>query len=226
MGHTVIFQDFDEKFPLSKKEIEALIDLYYRWDDTTFYINHEINKKSARGEHNSDWAGNHYIALAKKAIHNSFNKKQAIGGTIVPPTLKVACACTLVHELQHANQVKFHKGEMGFYGRMSGVNAKGNPRMKHYWGRACEREARAYVDEHINEICAFFAVDPPRPTVSMGGRVGQDEVMSVADLLCECEEVTLDDIKDELRISKVLTPNNFKTVMAELKKRGFKIKET
>lgn len=223
MGHSITFVDFDKNFPLSQKEIEQLVDLFYRWGDTKFFISHDISKRGARGEHHHTWDG-HFIALAKKAIHNSFEKKIAVGGTIVPPTLKVACACTLVHELMHANQVKFHAGEKGFYGKMNGVNAKGHPRMKHYWGRACEREARAYVDEHINEICAFFAVDPPRPTVSMGGRVGQDEVMSVADLLCECEEVTLEDIKDELRISKVLNPSNFKIVMEELKKRGFKIK--
>ena len=226
MGHTVIFQKFDEKFPLSQAEIVELIDLFYRWGDATFYVNHDIDKPGTRGQHHSDWAGHHYIALAKKAIHNSFKNKQPIGGNVIAPTLKVACACTLVHELMHANQVKFHKGEMGFYGKMIGTNARGNQRMKHYKGRACEREARAYVDEHINEICAFFAVEPLRPIATLGGRVGQDEVLSVADLLCECEEVSLDDIKDELRISHILNPSNFKTVMDVLKKKGFKIKTT
>lgn len=224
MGHIVIFENFDDNFPLSTKEIRELIDLFYRWEDTTFTIDHKITKSGTRGEHTSDWSGKHYISLAKRAIANSFKKNTPCGGTIRAPTLKVACAATLVHELMHANQVKYHKGEMGFYGKMLGETAKGRPRMKHYWGRACEREARAYVDEHFNEICAYFAVDPPRPTVSMDGRVGQDEVMGVADILCECEEVTLDDIKDELRISKALTPSNFKTVVEEMKKRGFKIK--
>lgn len=224
MGHTVIFQDFDKKFPLSEIEIRDLIDLFYRWEDTIFYINNKVARPRARGEHNSDWQGHHYISLARRSIENTFKEKGGIGGNYPAPTLKTAAAFTLVHELTHANQTKFHKGEKGFYGKMNGVNALGNARMKHYWGRACEREARQFVDEHLSEICAYFAVDPPKARMVRGMVPGQDEVLGVADILCECEEVTLDDIKDELRISNVLTPSNFKMVMNELKSRGFKIK--
>lgn len=213
MEHNITFDSTFSDFILTQNEVMDLIQLFYRWDDATFLIKQDENERSFRGQHQMTMGNIHNITLVKKNIEKDFKTGLRIGCNHTAPTLKVAAAMVLVHELQHANQTKFHKqSETAFY------------RDHRYWDRACEREARAYVDEHLNEICAYFSVPPPMRRKQFGHGVGQEEVLAVADLLCECSDVTMEDIKEELRASKVLTPGNVKIVLDIMKSRGFESK--
>jgi hypothetical protein len=215
MAHKISFLDFND-FLLDEEEARDIIEMFFVWGDSKFIITTDEKEKRWRGYHQwFDMAREHKITLSKKNITRDFNDKARVGGNHVAPTLKVAAAMVLVHELQHANQVKLHKPIAGssFYTE------------HHYWNRACEREARGYVDEKLNEICAYFGVPPVMRSGSRAAATDHDEVDAVVDLLSECEYVSMDDIKDELRISNVLNPSTVKHVRGELISRGVEIKK-
>lgn len=223
MAHSLIFNGFHD-FILSEDEIEDIVEMFYRWDDATFVFERDEQEKKFRGQHQSGFAGRHFITLSKKNIIRDFTAGKPIGSNYIAPTLKIAAAMVIAHELQHANQDKFHKGEKGFYGHKNGTTPTGRERKQQYWNRACEREARSFVEEHMTEICAYFAV-PYQNGRIVGGVVAKAdanrEALAVAELLREGSTITMDDIKEELRISKILTPTNVKIVIDELKKDGF-----
>lgn len=209
--HRIQFDESFSGFVLTEDEVRDFIGLFYRWGAGRFLIRRDEKERRFRGEHCCGMDGVHVITLVEKNIRRDFEKKQRVGGNLVAPTLQVAAGMVLAHELQHANQSRQHLRTEGFYTD------------HRYWNRACERDARQFVDEHLNQICAYFAVDPP-----MRGRVeevapGQEEVLAVADLLGECSDVTMEDIKEELRTSKVLNPKNVATVIALLKEQGFEV---
>ncbi len=225
MAHRVVFNDFDD-FILNEDEVRDFIDLFYRWGDATFRINTDEKERKWRGLHSTGLGEHsHTITLSQKNITRDFNRKIRIGGNMVAPSLRVAAGMVLAHEIQHANQAKFHLNEMGFYGKKIGLTPTGRERKQQYNNRACERDARQFVDEHLNEICAYFSVDPPTRRKPLGPGISQEEVLAVADLLGECSEVSIEDIKDELRASKVLTPNNVQLVLGRLQEQGFEIKQ-
>lgn len=221
MAHSYQYENM-ERFALSRSEIEDIVEMFYRWEDSKFkFIEGKMDKATYRGQHVCRWDGLHEITFSMKKIEKDFKSGKKIACNMKAPTLKVAAAMVLMHELQHANQEKMHKGEMGFYGMMQGVNARGNPRMKQYWGRACEREARSFVEEHINEVCAYFAApfQMRRKAAAIGDNGSESrEVSAVAALLKECPGVTMDDVRDELRASKILTPSNVQAVLEILRK--------
>jgi hypothetical protein len=221
MAHSYKFEGMED-FALSESEIKDIVEMFYRWEDSKFVFDQDkMAKRTYRGQHVCMWDGTHKISFSMKNIEKDFKNKQRIACNMPAPTLKVAAAMVLAHELQHANQEKLHKGEMGFYGRMQGTTKNGNPRMKQYWGRACEREARAFVEEHLNEICAYFAApfQMRRKAATIGDNGSENrEVSAVAALLKECPQVTMDDVRDELRASKILTPANVQAVLGILRK--------
>jgi hypothetical protein len=225
MAHTFTFENMDY-FILSKDEIMDIVELFYRWGDAQFkFADGKCDKSTYLGQHVCRWDGQHQITLSKAVIQKCFEEKKRIGGNnTIAPTLKMAAAQVIVHELMHANQEKLHKGEKGFYGIKNGHTQTGKPKMKRYWGRACEREAREYVDVKFNEILAYFNLPSQKgPKVGNGvakGSVGA-EVSAVIALFLECSEVSADDIRQELRLSHILNPGNFKAVADELKKNGF-----
>jgi hypothetical protein len=210
--HRVKFDDSFSGFILREDEIRDLVDLFYRWDDGCFIFRCDEKERKFRGEHRYDLGGGHTITLVRKNILRDYESGKSVGGNMVAPTLRVAAGMVLAHELQHANQSKQHTRTEGFF------------KDHRYWNRACERDARAFVDEHLNEICAYFAVVPPMRSTVVDGVVGQDEVLAVADLLGECSDVTMEDIKDELRISKALNPKNVALVLERLRSQGFEIR--
>jgi len=225
MAHTFTFENMDN-FILTKDEIMDIVELFYRWGDARFkFAEGKCAKSTYLGQHICRWDGEHQITLSNRVIQRCFANKARIGGNkTVAPTIKAAAAQVIVHELMHANQEKLHKGEKGFYGIKNGHTQTGKPKMKRYWGRACEREAREYVDVKFNEILAYFNLplqkgSKVRDGVANGGVAA--EVSAVIALFLECSEVSADDIRQELRLSKILNPGNFKAVADELKKNGF-----
>jgi biotin operon repressor len=221
MGHTITFDKFDG-FILSEEEVRDLVEMFYRWGDTRFVFTTDENERAFRGECFSNWAG-HTITLVRKNIVKAFENGKHCGGNLPAPTLKVAAASVVVHELQHANQYKLNSGQNKFYGKLGGLRKDGKPRMQHYKNRACERDARNFADERMGEICAYFAVPFQKGPAGTNGSGQGAEVLNVAALLLDCEEVSMDDVRDELRASKALTPTNVRAVIEELKKNGLEI---
>lgn len=101
---------------------------------------------SVRGRHefvrDESLGGNlHKVSLMPRTIEKSFRENQVCGGNIKKPSsLKMAILMTLVHEIQHANQVYTHGVQRNsFYtGR--------------YRRRPCELEARQFVDMNFDLI--------------------------------------------------------------------------
>jgi hypothetical protein len=208
MGHSIKFENF-QNFILSEDEVRDFIEIFYRWGDDRFTITTNETERSFRGQHSRDLGGRHIITLVAHNIKKDFRDKKRTGGNLVAPTLKVAAGMVLAHELQHANQSKIHKNESSFYGQK-----------KRYWNRACEREAREFVDNNMPEICAYFQAPWQGTRAPAIGNHGDanGEALAVAELLQECSEVTMDDIRDELRASKILNPKNVQIVVDELRK--------
>jgi hypothetical protein len=212
---------------LTKQAVEDTINLYYRWTDARFRVVcfHDIRemrvwhkdpkiKKTVRGMHQAaDFGKSHTISLVRENIEKAWEDKIAAGGNIAPPTLKAAPIMVLIHEIQHANQIQLHAAPADG-GRF--WNERG------YHNRACEREARTFVDEHLDEVCAYLGLPPVRDRRKPKGDVEQ-EIDDVVDLLCECSEVTMEDVREELRASKILNPKNVTRVLELLQQNGFDI---
>ena len=211
MAHSIRFEQFDD-FLLSKDEVRDFIDMFYRWGDAKFIVRTDKNERKVRGRHCVDLGGVHTVSLVKQNIARDFQRGTTIGGNLRAPSLKCAAGMVLAHELQHANQSKLHKQEEGFY------------RDHRYWNRACERDARQFVDEHIAEICAYFDVSAPVRRKGPAPTGGDSEALAVAGLLSECSEVSMEDIRDELRASGILTPSSVRLVVEHLRGQEIDIK--
>jgi hypothetical protein len=211
MDHSIHFKDFG-RFILDEHEVQDFIEMFYRWGPAKFTVQTDEKEKVFRGQCHTDMGGHHLITVVRKNIERDFHYKQRIGGNFVAPTLKVAAGAVLAHELQHANQSKLHKFTEGFF------------QSHRYWNRACERDARQFADEHLAEICAYFGVDAPVRRKGQTIADASQEALSVAGLLSECSQVTMEDIRDELRASKALTPSNVAIVIESLQAQGFDLK--
>jgi len=216
MAHKISFHDFDGFDLLTQAQVRDLIEMFFRGGDTTFFIFADEKEPKNLGHASYDAFGKvHTIMLCKKNIKKHFVLSKQSGGNIKASDVRVAAASVLVHELQHANQNLLHKGKGIFWGQMGGTNANGRPRMQRYRGRACEREAREYADQKMNEVCAYFGL-PPCGRRAEDRTEDHEELDAVIDLLAEIDNPTMNDIKDELRASGLLRPNNVMIVKKEL----------
>jgi hypothetical protein len=222
---------FDESFKqftlLTENEVCDFIDMFFNFDDpkATWWIKNVSGKVDFHGQHEyHPITHQHTISFCLKNIEKNYAKgRRDFGGNLVLPDIdkRMAAALILAHELQHANQSKIYKGQL-FYGYLGGLNEKGKPRMKHYKGRACERDAREFVDGHINEIFAYFNLPPPRRNKVFVAE-DPDEMVEIADLLCECPQISMDDVRDELRASRILNPKSVQRMLEILRIRGVEI---
>jgi hypothetical protein len=139
-GHRVILSS-DGKFELDLEDVESLIEMFYAWGDSTFYVDFCGTSKSVRGTHVFDWdKGAHIIVLSKPAIDRSVTEKFRVGGNHALESERIAAGAVFVHELQHANQHGYFRNRDEFF------------RKPGYENRPCERDARAFVDRHIHLI--------------------------------------------------------------------------
>lgn len=202
---------------LSQDEVKDLIEMFYRWDDAKFNI--VFDKKHKRWRGTAQWLGierTHEIVLYVENIKRDFKEQNIVGGSQKPVTEKMAMAMVLAHELQHCNQVPLHRQDnnTSFY---SGHQ---------YWNLASEREARGFVDEKLNEMCAYFGLPPQmRDQVSRIEEDSSPELDDVITLLAECDEVSPEDVNDELRASGILKPNNVAIVRRALAGLGIEVKK-
>ena len=226
-GHNVTFEGVPTL--LTPEVICDFIDMFYNYDTDkqTKWIISLDEKADFNGQH---WYNpnvkEHHVVFCEKNIRKHFEKgRRDFGGNVKVPNLTVntAAALVLAHELQHANQSKLHKGNELFYGYLGGFNSQGRPRMKNYKGRACERDAREFVDAHLNEIFAYFNLPPPRRNKVLVVN-DSDELADVANILCECPEISMDDVRNELRASNILNPKNVQRLLEILHDRGVEFK--
>lgn len=229
-GHNVHFDPSFNCFTLLNQDLVCdFIDMFYAYDDppNVKWIVKNVSNTDFNGQHlfNPN-TREHYITFNEKNIRQSFDSgHRRYGGNVSLPDidLKMAAALVLTHELQHANQSKTHSGDKNFYGFLGSFTPTGKPRMKHYKGRPCEVNAREFVDAHLNEVLAYFEKDGPRRSKK---KIPNDEreLLNVVDLLLECAELTLDDVRDELRSSRILNPKNVEIVIQRLRDRGVDLK--
>lgn len=227
MGHSIRFVGFDG-FILTQDEVRDLIELFYRWPDGRFTITTDEKERKFMGECFTDMGGNHTITLCAKNIRKVFARKGKygrMGGNQPAPDLRTGAGMVVAHEVQHANQWKLHRpSEDGFYGIKGGkVDARGRLRKKRYKGRPAEVDARRFVDEHADEIRAYFGAPlqraPERRAIGDHGDASR-EALAVAQALSELPVVAMDDVRDELRASRILNPGNVQVVIDELRRLG------
>jgi hypothetical protein len=227
-GHRVVIRGLEKaKGHLTAEIIHDFIDMIYRWKDADFNIHIFTNASEMRkhwgdprikgtllGEHRgSSMTNTHHISLVHDNIVKNLKRDVfPAGNNFKAHTTTMGYVMVLVHELTHANQREHHYDDSQFFQK------------KGYWNRACEREARGTVDDRINEICVYLNEEPPRRHKK---KVDDDseEVEAVVDILCECEEITMDDIRDELRASKILNPKNVQMVIEKINQRAVSTEE-
>ncbi len=221
MGHTITHQVVDSFSELlTQGEVEDLINFFYRWKDTRFEVTYKNEQRYRRGLHlYVHHERTHRIVLSPGPIIRAVEGKQRIGGNGTAPglggrdSLRVGAAMVLVHELQHANQAGQHLATEKFYTH------------RDYNTRPCEREARTFVDSNLREIMTMVA--PELLSVVVPGQAMCADGDTVEDILCAFEgldEVSVDDIRKELRLSGLNNPINLGRVMHELRAAGVMVK--
>jgi hypothetical protein len=223
--HELKFTNWDRVHKLVSEEATAdFVEMFYRWpacnfEFVAFQSAHEwknfFSEKKTNyklvGEHRYYGFGGHRISLIVDNLEKYFAKGSPLGGNVCSPSLQVSAAMVLAHELQHANQVKMHAASSAFYDDHK------------YIDRACEREARNFADEKFGEICVYYGIETPLKKQVIRPTDEQSELEAIKDLLLECHSVTMDDVKDELRASKLLNPKNVKNIISDLRLAGVKI---
>lgn len=175
-------------------QVKDLIDVLFRGDDRTVRIHsymHESRlRKPTLGLHMySPFFREHDIYLAPEKIKSCFEEGRSPAGNKKAPDLKIAVGMVLAHELMHANQAIIHTGHPeSFYGK----------KRSRYRMRPCEREARAFADESIPVIAGVLGIELKKEQLV---DVPEDEVQLVAECLAETDEVSIQDIVEELRQS-------------------------
>jgi hypothetical protein len=194
-GHVIVFEDFSSFDLTNKSTITDFINLFFRWNDSKFIITHDRKHPKRRGSHIFiPITKLHEISLSKKNIEKDFNKNTRLGGNICAPTLEVGAIMVLTHEIQHANQTMFHHHQKSFY--------KGK-----YDKKSCEVDARRFVDENFDIILEYFGLSK-----------STNELKEIADCLNLSDEISVEDIKLELKLSGLLNEQNIKIVQNFLKK--------
>lgn len=214
MGHAVTFENPGHfAGVVTTQELEDVVNFFYRWKDTRFRIVGKDERPGLRGHHiYVHHERTHVITLSMRAIRRGVFQKSRMGGNGPAPNLRVGTVMVLVHELQHANQAGQHLSSEKFYTH------------RDYNTRPCEREARTFVDSHMREIMTL--VSPELLEVFVPGTAmaaDGDGLTDVLDAFEGIEELSLADLKDELRRSGLNTPKNTQEARSLLAARGVRI---
>lgn len=198
--------------------------MFFVGDNARFLVTGVCEKKRARGEHKIALDGTHIVCLDRAKIAESYSKDQPMGGNRRARSPKMAAAMVFVHELQHANQSISHDASENFF--QSGRRGWGCNSWRSYVRRPCERDARAFVDDHYDAIAEFAGVsvlssDDRRPTDKGEHR---DELRSVAESFEGARDVTVRDIAAELRASGMNNAKNVERVVLLLAERGVSVR--
>lgn len=218
MAHRVTFEVYG-KFQqhLSQAEVKDLIEVLFKGRDSDFIVRGQMKhgqKKGTRGLYNFMQLENvHSICLDLPTISRSVGNAP-IGGNFPAPTLRLAIAMVLAHEIQHANQV------------VDPHSQKQNKIIpfQTYLSRVHEKDARRSVDENI-EIIAKVLGEPVPYNVRQTQDVEKDgpDLAAVADDLKGCSELTVADLAEELRSMKANNPKNIEKLKLLLEQKGVRV---
>jgi hypothetical protein len=215
MGHLFSFtgsENFEDV--LDEDEMVDIVTFFYKWGDARFEIMCDGDSERTRGAHiYLPVQETHVITLSRRAIDAGVSRGYRLGGTKPAPTVRVGTAMVLTHEVQHANQAGLHRAGERFY------------TVKNYERRPCERDARAFVDQHTDQIRALLG---DQGSFAEGTGVHRapcttDGLEDVADLFDELPEVRLGDLVHELRLSGLNSPKNVVTCREILEGRGVRV---
>ncbi len=195
---------------VTDEEISSFVELFYRGATCTPWVVHlesaAPKNPGLLGQHTFTPDRGHCIYLFIDSIARHVGKVPVGGNRDVPRNLRVGVFMVLRHEVQHANQHVWHSSGTGFWtGRYS---------LRH-----CEVDARRSVDETIGEICAFLGEqEPPLRLLSAAGYA--DQLQQLADDLAPAEELTTDEVRDELRAAGLNNPICLSMLSQMLAERG------
>lgn len=195
---------------LSEQEMRDLVDVLYRWDDSSFVITLDRKDGTRRGQHSwNPMTRNHAISLFHTNIAEAIRLRQRLGGNMSADDPKLGAAMVLAHELQHANQSQTHSTNEQFY------------RKKEYNKRPAEREARAFVDDNIETIAAIIGhplASAPLSPPAMDPDA--DPAKLVADDIGGPSEVSLGQVREALRELDACNPLSIGRTVGMLREMG------
>jgi hypothetical protein len=239
MGHFVACQDFHHlRGLLTEQEAHDLVDVMYRHRDNRFQIiaaqkpsDLGVKVVKVRGQHRFNFLRNrHEINLFRGNLVEAFEEKARCGGNGPAPSLRMAAAMVLSHELQHANQFIEHGSkDRTFYGTKHGRGfLEGRDVQIKYDKRPAEQDARRYVDENLDVIASVLGVEAPPRLLQVSGPDDHGdhggELDEITALFEELSEVSVKDIAEELRASGINNPVNVGRVKERLKLLGVQIR--
>lgn len=203
---------------LSEQQARDIVDAFFRFSaEIDIYAQIKPTERRDRrrrtmGLH-SYASGGHTIQIFVDNIKEVFHEKGRIGGNFSPPSLEMAFAMVLVHELTHANQAHQHSEQEKFY------------TSKRYVTRPCEKEARATVDQNMSIISKLIDIEVPEqhdfgPVIPV-----EDELEEIVASFSELDLVEFSDLREELRSSKILTPSNLLKAVSSLEEMGVKVQK-
>lgn len=212
---------------LRAQEIADLVDAFFRFSHVPGVAILLYGKTDGTdlGSHICSFDA-HRIRVSPKKILPQVSAKSRCGGNKAAPNLRTGIAMVLCHELTHANQYHEHaSADRHQDGKFYGVMASGRPiPFKHYMGRPCEVEARRTVDENMDVIHALLGKEVRRETVAGPKDDPMAEILGIVDGFSELKEVSVSDIRDELRLSNLNNPLNVQAAAEMLRKRGVRVR--
>lgn len=194
--HVTVNNEFG--LDVSEQEIIDFCDMFTDADvSLTVNIAGRSGKKGRRGDA-SCVGKKHVVNLYVPAIEDSFKLLAPAGGNVtVPSSVREGLFFVLAHELRHVQQHVKHKSNRAYW---SGS----------YRRRACEIDARSFVDRNERLIVSF--VNPE--TFDVGKRRAADvsfvqEIEALVDLLSHAGDISDDELRAELGASGMNNPQAF-----------------
>lgn len=202
-GITIIDERrFLDRCRVSREMLVDAADFFYKGDSSelTLYVtdcerkeNDKLTKKSSTLRGSFEHLPKR-INLYVETIRKHFGRKIHCGGNFVCASYEASVMAVFVHEVQHANQALIHvdAGEKFWRGRS-------------YYGRPCEVDARRFVDENRQQIANILGEEL---SASAPEDIDDRELLfgHFLGFFLEFEEVSLDEIRDQLRSSKMNNP--------------------
>lgn len=220
MAHTIIVYGSCDEL-VSRDQIRELIEMNYLGRE--FPISMIVGPCPGEKKKFSILAGLHiWNGLEKKhtiyvdpsSVKKMFELGRGVGGNKRPIDMKHAIVSAIVHEVQHANQILKHKAGHAFYSEGKYVN------------RACERDARGYVDERYDELAVYLGLSLPEIALPppIADEETYEEICQIAECFQDIGSVTLRDLTEELRNSRINTLKNLDILRKLLVETGVEIK--
>lgn len=185
MRHSITFDaSFDSAFGgfVSRAEVRDAIELFFEGPVSVFVIKGSSANDRVRGLCLSHGKSFHTITLFSKTIKEHVRTGLTMGGNKPHVNPKVGALSVLVHELRHAMQASLQDYGSSFW----------NGR---YFTRTAEVDARRWADMHEDAIMGMVEGKLSCTEEPMFNTSIQD----IIDVLSMADEVSMDDVVEELK---------------------------